>query len=367
MKHLFVLIIILNALFIALIGCQSTAEGPNTWIDQPLDNDTFHLQPLTLQAHASDMGGIESLEFFVNDESQLLVSANGKRLEQAMMQWMPPGPGIYTISVKATNNQGISGMLANTTITITGEAAQFMPTETQIVVTEEPEKQELTEDQSEQLPEPPSGPAVIPSQTINCRSGPGIDYQVVAALGTNQAASIVGRLANNTWYVIQHPEKTLECWVSASIVQVSGSIVGIGIRQAPPLAEKPPAEETTTEEKPAEKPQVPPPADTSPPIVTSVYASPSTIFREGCTGDPQTTILAVEAMDVGGITRVEAAWTIGSKTGSKELTKTSGNLYQANLGPFNTNGTLYIYGSVIDGSSNWTPFTLNVAVKSCID
>ena len=109
-----------------------------------------------------------------------------------------------------------------------------------------------------------------------------------------------------------------------------------------------------------------PTADTTPPSISAVYAAPNVIYQQGCAGENQTVVLTVEAQDDRGIATVEAAWSIGSKSGSVTLNKVAKNRFEASIGPINAAGTLSIYGSVVDKAGNWTPFTLTVTVKCCI-
>jgi hypothetical protein len=356
MKRLLFPALFTIALLLYLSGCQKPAQGPSAWIDQPLDGDIFPLEMLTFQAHASDLDGVESIEFFINQESKLVISAGGGRLGQAMMEWMPSSPGVYTISTQAADSQGHSGALASVTITITDQLAQTAP-EPEIALEETLEVEEEEEPiQKAEEPVLPTGPRVIPGRVVNCRAQPGMDYPAVTWLESGQEAAITGRLADNSWYQVRHPESQVECWVMAAIVGVSGSLDGVSVMPAPAAAEQP-----------ASEPQSPQPAaDTTAPTISAVYAAPNVIYQQGCAGETQTAVLTVEAQDDGGIATVEAAWSIGSKSGSVTLSKVAKNRFEATVGPINAAGTLSIYGSVVDKAGNWTPFILNVAVKCCI-
>ena len=347
-------VLVLGVCLVLIVsGCQSGGEGPLTWIDQPLDGETFPIKPLTLQAHASDGDGIKEIEFFVNDESQLIITTGSRRLGDAAMAWTPLEPGVYTISARATDNSGNVGSPASSTITISGQIAQE-PAPEPVQAIAEPEETPEEEIRITETPEPLPGPVAIPNQTINCRSGPGTDYQVLAAVSSSQPALIIGRLSNNSWYVVTHPDKQIECWVAANIVQVKGSLDGISIWQPPPLPVKPPEEEL---------PAPPPPeTDTKPPTVASVSLSPSTIYQQGCAGYTQTAILTVDVIDLGGVAKVEAAWT----GGSVKLTYIGGYSYRATIGPIGSTGSVLIYGSAVDNAGHWTPFSATLTVNCCI-
>lgn len=342
------------AVLFLLSACQTPPQGPSAWIDQPLDGDVFPIEMLTFQAHASDLDGVESIEFFINQESKLVISAGGGRLGQAMMEWMPSSPGVYTVSAQAADSQGHSGALASITITITDKGAQIPPEPAMGLVDIPDEEEEPI--QTAEEPASPESPSVIPDRVVNCRVQPGTDFQVVSWLESGQEAAITGRLADNSWYQVRHPDSQVECWVMAAIVGVSGSLDGVSVITGPAAAEQPAPE----------PPSPPPAADTTPPSISAVYAAPNVVYQQGCAGETQTAVLTVEAQDDSGIATVEAAWSIGSKSGSVTLSKVAKNRFEAFIGPINAAGTLSIYGSVVDKAGNWTPFTLTVTVKCCI-
>ena len=111
-------------LFLALLfsACSAQSSGPLAWIDQPLDGSSFPLQPVALTAHASDSDGVASFEISLNDELLQTVSAGGSRLGEAAWEWLPPGPGEYTIQVVAIDSQGNRGPEAEALVIITGFA-----------------------------------------------------------------------------------------------------------------------------------------------------------------------------------------------------------------------------------------------------
>jgi hypothetical protein len=121
---------------ILLAGCNLPSiggAGPAVWIDRPLDGDKEPVsQPVLIQAHASDIDGIESFEFFAAGTSLGEVAAGGERLGEASLQWQPPGPGVYLLGVQAMDQKGDIGPLASVQVTV-GDA-----TETTAVTTSSP-------------------------------------------------------------------------------------------------------------------------------------------------------------------------------------------------------------------------------------
>jgi uncharacterized protein YgiM (DUF1202 family) len=366
------LLVLLSALILA--ACQTSGEGPRSWIDQPLGKKTFPLQPLTLQAHASDQDGVESIEFSVEEDVVSSVGVGGHRLGQAAIQWTPPGLGTYTIYVCAKDINGNIGMKASSEITITGDVAQIQAPEPEQQIAEEeqePEQEAAEEEEEEEIqvaeepPEEEPEPVAMATKNGNCRSGPSADYELIAILLKNQKAPIVGRSADNFWFVITPPDSNTSCWIAASLVTVEGELNGIGIWQPLPPPEEPPEEEPP-EEAPPPPPPPPPPEDTTPPTITSVSVSRSVIYQNYCSGYDQTTVLTVQAYDDGGIASAEAVWVIEGEFGTVILNYVGASRYQGLFGPVNDSGSMHIYGSVIDNAGNWTPFDIYVTVLCCV-
>jgi hypothetical protein len=71
----------------------------------------------------------------------------------------------------------------------------------------------------------------------NCRSGPGTAYDNIGTLFSAQAKVVVGRLSNNSWVAIQHPNNASGfCWVSnGANIQIDGDLNSVDILSAPPL------------------------------------------------------------------------------------------------------------------------------------
>ncbi|MGD2253567.1 MAG: Ig-like domain-containing protein, partial [Anaerolineales bacterium] len=91
------------AVILLLTSCGPRSGGPSAWIDQPIDRSRFPLQPIQITAHASAPAGITGFEFFIDGVSIGEVAVGGGRLELAEMIWEPQAPGIYLVSVAATD------------------------------------------------------------------------------------------------------------------------------------------------------------------------------------------------------------------------------------------------------------------------
>ena len=42
--------ILFSILVLFLVACDTSTQGPHTWIDRPLNGDQFEIEPVTLQA-----------------------------------------------------------------------------------------------------------------------------------------------------------------------------------------------------------------------------------------------------------------------------------------------------------------------------
>lgn len=116
-------------LFIALVvtACSPTTQGPTTWIDRPLDRDEVEIEPLTIQAHASDSDGVARFEFFIGDTSLATVPGSGSQFAEAEAVWVPPAAGSYTLRARAADSRGDVGAAAISRL-IVGEPAAATPT-----------------------------------------------------------------------------------------------------------------------------------------------------------------------------------------------------------------------------------------------
>ncbi len=113
-------------------------------------------------------------------------------------------------------------------------------------------------------PEPPTAtpepaPAMIAVGDVNVRSGPGLDYEVVATLSAGDKAPITGIDKSGQWWQVKLTDGA-EAWVLGQLVSTEGPVEGSPIIEDIPL---PPA--TPTRPLPANTPVRPTPAPTQAP------------------------------------------------------------------------------------------------------
>jgi hypothetical protein len=101
--------------------------GPQAWIDAPLDGSSYALPlagPLEIVSHASDPARIAQVELNVNGAVVRRDPNPNAAMELVTMrqQWVPTGPGNYSLMVRAQNTGGTWGEYARAVITIGASA-----------------------------------------------------------------------------------------------------------------------------------------------------------------------------------------------------------------------------------------------------
>jgi len=297
---------------------------------------------------------VASIEFTVNHEIIVTVPADGKRMESRRIEWSPPGPGTYLIGARGIDNNGAPGALATSLVTVaeTGAAPpqeeETVPLETEPPVTEAPP----TEPPPIETEAPvATTPIVVAKLDANCREGPGTAYEVYGNLLEGEQAVIKGRLGDSSWFLITLANRSSNCWIAASVVDVHGDPDTIQVAAAPP---PPPPVQT-------EPPQ---PTDTTPPVYQAATN------KDEINANYDTVTSNVIAYDEeSGISRIYATWTLtaGGNTleeGSAEYTPipSMDHAYTATFGPFAYAGTLVIQGTILDNAGNAAYFSHTVTV-----
>lgn len=64
----------------------------------------------------------------------------------------------------------------------------------------------------------------VTKELVNCRSGPGLVYNLINELKEGQSARVVGRNENSSWWYVRDPgNPNGHCWVSAEVTEVGGN------------------------------------------------------------------------------------------------------------------------------------------------
>jgi hypothetical protein len=126
-------LLLLFAFLLTACGPQGSSGGeasaqPVSWFDTPLPGTILEVAPgppenelpaVRLVSHHSDLNGISEIEFSVNDE--IFESADVQEDESLITDtrdWIPPGPGEYTLRVRALSKDGSWGDYAETYVII---------------------------------------------------------------------------------------------------------------------------------------------------------------------------------------------------------------------------------------------------------
>ena len=80
----------------------------------------------------------------------------------------------------------------------------------------------------------PSKVTITVSADTNCRSGPGLDYDIVGALTIGQQAEVVGKSSAANYWVIDNPLGAGTCWLWGEHATITGDAAGLQEIAAPP-------------------------------------------------------------------------------------------------------------------------------------
>lgn len=137
--------------------------------------------------------------------------------------------------------------------TLTPVPAVPTPTATRVVSDDNPSAQI---ENSLPAEEPNIEPQLIAPGTVNIRSGPGTNYQVVGALNANAPVQVLGRNQDASWWQIEITDGSTG-WVASSVVSTSNTD-SVPVAEAPP----PPVAPAAVAVQPAA--DAPPPAPEKP-------------------------------------------------------------------------------------------------------
>lgn len=386
-------------------GCSPGAgAGPSTWIDRPLDGDQVAMEPLTIEAHASDVNGVSRLEFFVDSASIGAVPTDGTRFVEGKAGWSPTAPGIHTIRIEGVDAEGNRGASATARIVVTGLTATLVPPPTSVVATAQPATETLepateipstvvetdtpipTTVEIATLPPPlvasevptltpwPTYTATaIPTAAPVCPGAPGIANFTAqpATITAGQSTTLQWGFVTNATNVQIDPDiggVPTPGSVSVSPNQtttytLTATGCGGAARKQVKVVVKAPVPPTA---RPTTPPTIPPP-DTTPPTISGLGANPAKIWVSGCSGKPQSTTLNAQVSDPDGVQSVVVSWSLGGQSGQIGMGPAGGNLYQASIGGFNIFGTLSFNVSATDSNNNSSQAgPASVTVAPCI-
>lgn len=115
----FLLPIILLTLLVS--SCGVGASGTYVWIDVPVDGLSFpDVQPVNVEGHAAGWDGVARVELFVDGDLWTTIDdpSTNEELANFQAEWLPPGPGSYTIHAVAYGPDGAPSEYDETRITL---------------------------------------------------------------------------------------------------------------------------------------------------------------------------------------------------------------------------------------------------------
>ena len=87
-----------------------------------------------------------------------------------------------------------------------------------------------------------SVPMVNVSENTNCRTGPGVVYDLVGALMIGEQAVVVGKYTLGNYWIINNPNGSGTCWLWGQYATVTGDTLGLPEYAPPPTpTPQPPA------------------------------------------------------------------------------------------------------------------------------
>jgi hypothetical protein len=291
-------------------ACGFSGHGPDTWLDRPLDGMSFDLEPIILQAHASDVEGVSAIQFFINGELETESPAGGRNLEEAIYQWQPPSPGIYAVSAVGIDSRGSSGSTATAIISVGVAGA------------------------APAVVEP-----ILPAEDLITHSP------------TPSRTATVTRVPTTTLTKMVTPTPT-----------------DTRLPPTPTNTSLPPTP-TKTRRPPTQTPSATATTDRTAPIITSFLFDPADYMiggsPSGC-DNRRVGISTIVALDPSGIWSIWADWVMGGQSGTVYYSSSDGETWTGVFGPFDGQGTLMFNGRVNDNFGNYAPFSNTIEVKGCI-
>jgi len=372
------LILVLSSVLVAC--APSSTQGPMVWVDQPLDGTRLPLEPQEVTAHGSDADGVTSLEFYVDGTLVGRAPTGGGVLEHATVGWNPSRPGVYTISVKATDSQGNVGPEATSVVTV-GEletpppptpsaeptpspmepaATPLPPTSTRIPPTTTPIPSTSTPLPPTSTPIPPTSTPPPPSPTIP-------PPPRIVSFQADPAQLQEGECTTISWRVEGNPTEIYFDGEGAtspdSRTRCPGETTSYTLVARGPGGEVSQSLTVTVIKSPSPTPTEP--VDVTPPAITDVTLSSDKLHTLGnCSSTcPCTLFISARITDESGIWAVVAELKLGgSPKGTILMSQSSPDFYEAELGPFTEAGDLVITIIAQDYMANTGKAVRNVTV-----
>jgi hypothetical protein len=190
------------------------------WIDAPLNNSNIPLSPYKVIFHGAGTSGVDEFELQINGIVVATIPGTPSQLNGSIAEtlilgeylWTPPAPGTYLLSVRAVNQDDFSPE-DRVQVIVDGERAKEIPTTTTAPTFTPTPTLTPTQTPTPTVREPVEC-IFTASMGLNCREGPGINFNYIDSFVAGQSAVVVGQsTAGYHWYVLG-PNNGLVCAVS---------------------------------------------------------------------------------------------------------------------------------------------------------
>ena len=132
-----VLLILGVIIAMAVSGCGgAVSSGTYVWIDVPVDGLAYpDVQPVKIEGHAAGAEGIAKIELFVDGDLWQTIEdpPMDEELASFEAEFLPPGPGAYTIHAVAYGGGGSASEYDETHITLGMDTPTPVPTLTPVI------------------------------------------------------------------------------------------------------------------------------------------------------------------------------------------------------------------------------------------
>lgn len=119
--------------------------------------------------------------------------------------------------------------------TATALALTFIAQSSQVAATDIPSSTPFPTDTSTIVPTSTSSiPMVTVSVNTNCRTGPGIIYDLIGGLLVGEQAVVVGKFSAGNYWIINNPDSSGTCWLWGQYATVTGNTAGLPEYAQPP-------------------------------------------------------------------------------------------------------------------------------------
>ncbi len=276
--------LLIITILLIIAGATSSCErgsssGARAWFDSPRGGARIPLgTPISVISHAYAKEGIGEIVLYVNGEAYLrsAPAEAGTDFSEFRQEWLPTDAGTYSLQLRVYDINGDTGNPATISVTVIGVVAIVVEADDAATDTPTPVISDTPTPVISDTPTPVISDTPTPVEEVevatcppvatvltaaNCRSGPGTGYPVIASLGEGLSYTVVGRIADSSWWVVD-PGGSSNCWIWSDLVELDNYACEVPVFEAPPL---PPTDTPTPPPTPTFTPTSPPPDTTPPP------------------------------------------------------------------------------------------------------